>query len=424
MPQQTEMDSTTRRADRPGGSRVASIDVLRGVTILAMLFLNDLAGVTGTPAWLKHIQPSDADGMTLVDVVFPAFMFIMGMSIPLAIGRRLDKGDSILSIQGHILLRTLGLLAIGFFMVNQGSLSKEGLLSRPVWILLSYLGILLLWNSWSTSSLFRERFAWVLRGVGLVLLVVLAILFRGEGEKGFIEMRPSWWGILGLLGWANLVASYVYLFLRNQMAALVGAMCLLYLFFAADTVGHFPDLWGTQWVDVATALGSHPAIVLAGVVLGVLLRSDSPIQSPSSRIRWAVFYGGGLALGGYLLHSLNEVHTMFFLNKINATPPWGLWSSAITAWIWAAVYWLVDVRGIQLGTRTFSLAGKNALFIYMLVPILYASIDLWERSVGSSSGYWELGSQFNTGFSRALVQSYAVAWVAVALRRVGVQPKL
>ena len=405
-------------------NRVVSIDVLRGITILAMLLLNDAAGLPGLPAWLKHFHPSDADGMTLVDVIFPAFLFIVGMSIPLAIGRRLDKGESLLRVQGHILLRTLGLLVIGVFMVNHDELSRDGPISRPVWILFSYLGILLLWNSWNTSTASRKKFAWGMRGLGLVLLVVLAVLFRGKGEPGLIEMRPSWWGILGLIGWANLVASYVYLFLRNQLAGLIGAMCLLYCVFAADWAGAFPEIWLTQWVDVATMLGSHAAIVVAGVVLGVLLRGDSPIQSPSAKIRWTVLYGCGLALGGYLLHTLHGEHEMFFLNKINATPPWGLWSSAITAWIWAAVYWVVDVQGIRRGSVLLQSAGQNALFIYLLVPMLYAAFDLWEMVTGTSCGYWGLGSQFSTGFARATVQTFAVAWAAVGLRRVGVLPRL
>ena len=59
-----------------GSTRLLSIDVLRGLTILVMMFVNDLEGVRGAPAWMKHVQPSTADGMTFVDVVFPAFLFI------------------------------------------------------------------------------------------------------------------------------------------------------------------------------------------------------------------------------------------------------------------------------------------------------------------------------------------------------------
>ena len=97
--------------------RILSIDALRGITILVMIFVNELAGVSGIPAWMKHM-PADADAMTFVDVVFPAFLFIVGMSIPFAINRRLSKGDNFMKLQGYILWRALGLLVLGFFMVN------------------------------------------------------------------------------------------------------------------------------------------------------------------------------------------------------------------------------------------------------------------------------------------------------------------
>jgi len=73
--------------------RIASVDALRGLVILLMIFVNDVAGVKTTPSWLKHVS-AQADGMTLPDMVFPAFLFIMGMSVPLALGRRIARGLS------------------------------------------------------------------------------------------------------------------------------------------------------------------------------------------------------------------------------------------------------------------------------------------------------------------------------------------
>ena len=60
-----------------------SIDVLRGLVMFTMVFVNDVAGVHGIPAWMKHHHPDNASGMTFVDLVFPAFLFLVGMSIPL-----------------------------------------------------------------------------------------------------------------------------------------------------------------------------------------------------------------------------------------------------------------------------------------------------------------------------------------------------
>src|SRR6476620_6310403 len=97
--------------------RILSIDALRGITILVMIFVNELAGMRDIPPWMKHM-PADADAMSFVDVVFPAFLFIVGMSIPFATNKRLAKGDGFFKLQEHILFRTLGLLVLGFFLVN------------------------------------------------------------------------------------------------------------------------------------------------------------------------------------------------------------------------------------------------------------------------------------------------------------------
>ena len=66
-----------------------------------MVFVNELASIKDVPQWMKHM-PADADAMTFVDLVFPAFLFIVGMSIPFALQQRLNKGDSFLQLQGHI----------------------------------------------------------------------------------------------------------------------------------------------------------------------------------------------------------------------------------------------------------------------------------------------------------------------------------
>ena len=82
--------------------RIASVDALRGLVILLMIFVNDVAGVKAAPAWLKHVS-AEADGMTLPDMVFPAFLFIMGMSVPLALGRALARGLSRKRLGGRVL---------------------------------------------------------------------------------------------------------------------------------------------------------------------------------------------------------------------------------------------------------------------------------------------------------------------------------
>ena len=73
--------------------RVASIDIFRGLTMAVMIFVNELAGVRGLPWWTYHAH-AQQDVMTYVDMVFPFFLFIVGMSMPLAIERRLEQNPS------------------------------------------------------------------------------------------------------------------------------------------------------------------------------------------------------------------------------------------------------------------------------------------------------------------------------------------
>lgn len=96
--------------NRSSSNRIVSVDALRGFVMFLMIFVNDLAGAPETivPAWMRHFHGKS--GMTFVDLVFPGFLFIVGMSIPLGISSRLERGDPLPKIILHIVLRTLSLL--------------------------------------------------------------------------------------------------------------------------------------------------------------------------------------------------------------------------------------------------------------------------------------------------------------------------
>ena len=115
------------------GGRIVSVDVLRGLTILLMIFVNDLG--RAAPSWMHHIQPPNADGMTLADVVFPAFLFIVGVSIPLAFERARAAGKTTWAQFGHILIRTAGLLFMGVIVYNSEDSQTRG---QPLWGVLAF----------------------------------------------------------------------------------------------------------------------------------------------------------------------------------------------------------------------------------------------------------------------------------------------
>src|SRR5438034_9929763 len=106
----------------PIAGRITSIDAVRGLVMFTMIYVNDISGAKHVPWWMKHYSDSfKGSGMTFVDLVFPAFLFIVGMSIPFALGARIARGEPIWKIIGHVLVRTLSLLVIGILMMNSES---------------------------------------------------------------------------------------------------------------------------------------------------------------------------------------------------------------------------------------------------------------------------------------------------------------
>jgi heparan-alpha-glucosaminide N-acetyltransferase len=399
--------------------RLRSLDALRGLTILVMIFVNDLAGVTGAPPWMKHFSPHLGDGMTFVDVVFPAFLFIVGMSIPLSIGRRLERGAPRLSIWSHVLTRTFGLLLIGVFIVNADSMPEGGAMSPALWGLLMYIGVFLVWGA--APKAWPPRRVAALRTAGIALLVALAFAYRGEGAPALIELRTQWWGILGLIGWAYLVACVVYVALRKSLAAVVGMIPLLYCVYVAHAAGFFSGWWISRFVEVGPMLGSHAAVVVSGVVLGMVLAPGSRVQGHGSRLRWAILYALALAASAHLLHAAHDVHRMFIVNKILATPPWCLWSSAITVSVWVLLYGVMDV-GKHWNWATFlEPAGQNPLTAYVLAPVFDYVLVLSAEAAHVPNVYAALGQHFSTGLARSALFALFAVWLTGRLRRRGIQ---
>ena len=127
--------------------RLKSLDIIRGINLFLMLFVNDLFD-EGVPHWLVHAKANE-DGMGLADVVFPCFLFLVGLSIPFALSNRL-KTESKFEISKHILIRTISLLVIGIFMVNTDDYNQQLTgLNKYVWILAGYVSIFLVWNNYT-----------------------------------------------------------------------------------------------------------------------------------------------------------------------------------------------------------------------------------------------------------------------------------
>jgi heparan-alpha-glucosaminide N-acetyltransferase len=391
--------------ERP--SREPSIDLVRGADVLLMLFVNEMAGVRGTPAFLRHV-PSDADGMTITDVVFPAFLFITGMALPFALGGRLRRGDH--GVWRHILGRTLALLVMGVLMVNAEH-AGPGPIPSALWNVLMTLAVVLLWLA-SADEGARNGQPW-LRVAGAALLAAVVLLYRSPDGIGLIQLRPHWWGILGLIGWSYLVAASLYVLARDRPAVLLGGVALLYCVYLADQAGQAGWLVALPpSFRFGRVVAPHAAIALSGTVLGVMLLGHRREGAPPRRlVGKALGYAAALGAAGLLFHTLHGLHAAFWISKVLATPPWGLLSSAATAAFWVGVFALTDVAGWRRWPKVLFVAGENALVCYLMAPFLLSLFALGATLVGGTNPYEMLGESAGMGFVRSAV----FAWVVVRL---------
>ena len=343
--------------------RILSIDALRGITILVMIFVNELSGVSGIPAWMKHM-PADADAMTFVDVVFPAFVFIVGMSIPFAINNRLSKGDNFVQLQKHILGRTIGLLVLGIFMVNaEGGYNEQAMgMSIHIWSLLFYAFAILIWNVYSFK---QKTIPILLRVIGIAGLLVLAFLYRG-GDDGSARLTPHWWGILGLIGWAYLVASILYEVVQGKVIGLIAAIVVLIGYYC---LGKLDVTHTSPFLNSLFGQGGHAilsAVALCGVVLSLLFFDERKSKTTQKRFTEALIFTLVLFVIGFFLRPYYQI------SKIHATPTWALYSAGICCVIFMFLYWLIDLRKINVWTAFFKPAASNPLLTYIIPFIVYA----------------------------------------------------
>lgn len=381
----------------PRAPRLLSIDAARGLVMFTMIFVNDLAGVSHkvVPDWMRHFHGKS--GMTFVDLVFPAFLFVVGMSIPMALGGRLRAGEALWKTGLHILTRPLALLVIGVLMVNdeEPGANMSGL-SPDAWSVLMYLAAMLAFCSFSP-----RRWNGVVRGAGLAGLIALAFLFRGDKGQHIITLAPfvirtSWFGILGLIGWAYLVGALVYLLFRSNPLALLACMALLLCLYPADQTGVFGDFWLGRYVGIGEMLGAHPSITVGGLLLASSLQLGL-----TERLRFAGWFVLGCAGAALLLEPL------YGINKNAATPSWCLWACAVTALVWLAFHVLADQGAPHPVAKIFARAGQNVLLAYLLSEMMPALMSLT-----GFDAWWD--SFGNLGLAAAVLRSTALAIALLA----------
>jgi heparan-alpha-glucosaminide N-acetyltransferase len=350
--------------------RISSIDIMRGLTLILMLFVNDLY-MPGVPAWFGH-RAADFDGMGLADWVFPGFLFMVGMAIPFSIGKRITEGQSTYTIARHILVRSVSLIIIGVLMLNSGRVNTEFTgMGKNLWAILMYIGVFLIWNKYTENE---KNFFTIagLRFTGICILVFLVYKFRsGEFVNGG-SLITSWWGILGLIGWGYLVSALVYLAVRDSILNVVVA----FIFFLALNILSKLDLLNSLNVlkPVLGVIieGNVPLIVLSGLITTLVLKKYSKEKYQMAIVTIATI-GIISIIAGFILRN------WFIISKIQATPSWGLICNGISMMLFALLYWIIDIKKLTGWTFFLKPAGENSLTTYLAPDILYYLI--WSTGI-------------------------------------------
>lgn len=313
-----------------------SLDVFRGITIAAMILVND-------PGSWQHIYPplehAEWNGWTPTDLIFPSFLFISGVSLTLSFASRLSRGVTHGALALHILRRSAAIFAIGVFLngfpsFDFSTIRIMGVLQR---IAICYLAAGLLYLLVSRGKIVenddkqsRSRFM-AIAAVVVILLVGYWALMTFVPVPGYGAGNLSQDGNLG---------AYID---RTLMG------------------GH---LWSESktW-DPEGFLSTLPAIatILIGILAGEWMRSNRD--------------GGrkvvGLAAGGILLSIVGRLlHPYFPINKNLWTSTFVLFTGGFAMCMLAACYWAVDLRGWRKWAEPFLVFGMNAILAYMLAAIV------------------------------------------------------
>ena len=340
----------------PPPPRWPAIDLLRGLTVAVMILVNEWAGVAGLPAWMKHM-PADADAMSFVDMVFPAFLFIVGMSLPFALQTRLDSGGRSGALR-HAAERCAALLVLGLFMVN-AEMAPAGF-AAPAWLLAAFAGAFLLWGSVSGGPLLGAPW----RAAGALVLVALAVVYPGG-------MGVHWWGILGLIGWAYGLAALLFIAappaLRLPLALAALPLCVGWFLALHPLVG-------------GGSHATHTLLVLVGMATALLPHGRD--ASPQA-VRFALLLAFMLLAAGFGLRS------HWPLSKIHATPSWGLVCAGATLLLYLALRPVAGGGAGHAAMKVLGDAARHPLLAYLIQFVLGALMALlpWRGPAALGAGW-------------------------------------
>lgn len=321
-------------------NRLLSLDAFRGATIAGMILVNNPGSWTDAYPQLRH---SAWHGWTFTDMIFPFFLWIVGVAMTYSFEKRRESGASTRSILMHVLRRSLIIFALGVFLngfpfglldpFSFNTLRIPGVLQR---IAICYLiaSVLLL------TTRIRTQVLW---SVGLLVVYWLMVMLIPVPGYGAGVLDPK-----GNLLW----------FVDSSILS-----------------GHTWIYAPTEGFDPEGIISTIPSIVtvLFGVLTGHWLRTKRTQEEKTI----------GMFVVGFAMLLVGAIADMWLpINK-------NMWTSSFAVFMggWALVcfatfYWLIDVKGYSRWTMPFRVFGMNAIALYVaseLVAVLLFVVTLGGR---------------------------------------------
>jgi predicted acyltransferase len=301
-------------------NRLYSLDVFRGITVAAMILVNNPGSWDSVYPPLLHAH---WHGCTPTDLIFPFFLFIVGVSIHFAYQPKLNEGltnkNVLKIIRRAVIIFLLGMMLALIPKFNFSTVRILGVLQR-ISVVFLFCSLIYFKTNW----LSQIRLVIILLVGYFILMTMVSVPDFGEAN-----LEPE----------TNLGAWLDRLLLN----------------------GH---LWSQSktW-DPEGVLSTIPAIAtgILGILTGQLF---SKISDPAEKVTWLFFTGAILIVSGLAWGM------MFPINKALWTSSYVLYAGGIAMQFFAACYWLIDVQGIKKWATPFTYYGTNAIFVFVASGLL------------------------------------------------------
>lgn len=375
-----------------------------------MIFVNDVEGTPGVPGWIQHAG-EQTDGLGLADIVFPAFLFIVGLSIPHAIQGRLQRGQSKSKITGYIISRSLILIFIGFMHANMETYSDSAPIPLTWWEIQITLSFFFIWMDYPRHT--SKILVYILRGAGVALLIAMCLLYKGGTPQAPTWLHFTWWGILGLIGWAYLLCALIYLYSDNNLLILVFAWVLFLLFNLDFHFGWLGFLNGSQNYMGLAGNGAMQAFTASGLVISCMYSWFMRNKQP--KLIWMA-----LVMLSLILFNMGFIVRYFSggISKANDTPSWVMICTAINILAYGAFMFFMDMKRKENWFSLIKPAGTSTLTCYLLPFLFYPLYQM------TNWGYPDWATHGIGGLIRCLLFAFLMVWLAGVLERRHIKLKI